>query len=211
MKKLLLILSVLSLALLPVSASTSWIGIQGFSSHSNKKTTYTLGSTHYTEDSTTTLGGTNIIGTLYPKDSSFGLGLQFGTAKMVKATNGNSKEDVSDYPLTFNTGVSGVYRVRASDTVALEFGVGLLFERMTKAANSDSSNEVIFSLDSASLLTSANILVALSDNFSLVGGITALSNLKTTGKVTSGNFIYRSDFAVTGYTLQTQIGVAFGI
>lgn len=209
MKKLLIALSLVSVALFPLSASPSWIGVQGFSSQSNRTTTYTLGSATYEEDSTATLGGMNIAGTIYPGDSPFGLGLQIGSAKMLKATNGNSDEDVSEYPLTYNTGVSGVYRLGTADSVALEFGLGLLFERMTKAANSDSS-EVIFTLDSLSLLTSANLLVSLSDKLSLMGGLTALSNLNTNGKVTSGSFTYESDFDVKGYTLQGQVGVALG-
>lgn len=212
MKKLLIVLfGLLALTLLPLAASPSWLGLQGFSSQSKRTTTYSLLGTTYAEDSTATLGGANFVGTIYPSDSPFGLGLQLGAAKMVKATNGNSEEDVSDYPRTHNVGVSGVYRLGASEAITLEFGMGLLFERMTKAANSDSSNEVIFTLDSLSLLTSANILVALSDSFSLVGGLTALSNLSTKGKVASGNFIYNSDFNVTGYTLQGQVGVAFSL
>ncbi len=208
MKKLLIVFSLVMAALFPLSASPSWIGVQGFSSQSNKTTTYTFGSTTYEEDSTANLRGINIVGTIYPGDSPFGLGLQIGSAKMLKATNGNSEEDVSDYPLTTNTGISGVYRLGATDSVALEFGLGLLFERMTKAANSDSS-EVIFTLDSMSLLTSANLLVSLSDSLSLMGGITSFSNLNTNGKVTSGNFTYDSDFDVKGYTLQSQVGIAF--
>lgn len=209
MKKILLALGLISIALFPLSASPSWMGIQGFSSQSNKTTTYSFAGVDTEEDSTATLGGLNIAGTLYPGDSPFGLGLQFGAAKMLKATNGSSDENVSDYPLTYNGAVSGVYRLGASDLIALEFGAGLLFERMTKAANSDSS-EVIFTLDSLSLFTSANLLVNLSDTLSLVGGITALSNLNTNGKVTSGSFTYDSDFDVKGYTLQGQVGVALG-
>lgn len=88
--------------------------------------------------------------------------------------------------------------------------MGLLFERMTRSANSGSS-EVLFTLDSLSLATTANLLVSLSDNLSLVGGITAISNLRTNGQVASGSFSYDRDFKVSGYTLQGQAGVAFNI
>jgi len=211
MKKILLVIGLVSVALFPLSSSPSWMGIQGFSSHSNKTTTYSVGSLSTEEKSTATLGGIHIAATIYPGDSSFGLGLQVGAAKMLKATNGSSDEDVEDYPLTYSGGVSGIYRLEASDAIGFEFGAGLLFERMTKAANSDSSNEVIFTLDSLSLLTSANLVMALSDNLFLVGGITALSNLNTNGKVSSGSFTYDSDFDVRGYTLQGQLGVAFNL
>ena len=210
MKKPLLLISLLSIALISLSASSSWIGVQGFSSHGNKTTTYKLGSAEFKEESSTILSGVNITGSIYPGDSAFGLGLQIGTAKMVKATNGSSEEDVSDYPLTWNGGISGLYRLGAADSVALEFGIGLLSERMTKAANS-SGSEVIFTLDSLGLITSANLLVALSDNLSLVGGITAVSNLHTKGKVTSGNLAYDKDFKTSGYALQGQVGVGFNL
>ena len=210
MKKLLVTLSIVSVALFSLSASSSWIGVQGFSSQSNKTTTYSLLGVTSEEDSTATLGGMHIAGTLYTGESPFGLGLQFGAAKMLKATNGSSEEDVEDYPLTYNGAASGVYRLGVSDMIVMEFGAGLLFERMTRAANSDSS-EVIFTLDSLSLFTSANLLVTLSDDLSLVGGITALSNLNTNGKVTSGSFTYEPDFDVRGYTLQGQVGVAFSL
>ncbi len=211
MKKILLAFALVSTALFPLSAFPSWIGIQSFTSHSNKTTTYTAGPLTYKEGSTATLGGITVASSLYSGDSPIGLGLQFGVAKMLKATNGSSEEDVSDYPLTYNGAASGVYRVEPSQKIALEFGVGLLFERMTRAANSGGGSEVVFTLDSLSLLTSANLFVTLSDDLALLGGITALSNLNTNGKVTSGTFAYESDFDVRGYTLQGQIGVAFSL
>lgn len=210
MKKLILAFTLASIALLPLSASPSRVGVQGFSSHTNKTTTYTTGVVTYKEKSTADLGGINIAGSFYPGDSSFGIGAQFGAAKLYKATNGSSEEDVSDYPLTWRGGASALYHLGMSDKSALEFGMGLLFERMTRSANSGSS-EVLFTLDSLSLATTANLLVSLSDNLSLVGGITAISNLRTNGQVASGSFSYDRDFKVSGYTLQGQAGVAFNI
>ncbi len=210
MKKSLLIFSLLSITLFALPASPSWIGLMGFSSHGNKTTTYKLGGAEFEEKSTTTLSGMQITGSIYPGSSPFGIGLQLGSAKMLKATNGSSDEDVSDYPLTLSGSVSGLYRLGVSEKVVFEFGLGLQSEKMTKAANSGGS-EVIFSLHSLGLLTSANLLIGLSDNFSLVGGITGLSNLKTNGRVTSGSFAYDKDFKVSGYALQGQIGVAFNL
>lgn len=131
MKKLILAFTLASIALLPLSASPSRVGVQGFSSHTSKTTTYTTGVVTYKEKSTADLGGINIAGSFYPGDSSFGIGAQFGAAKLYKATNGSSEEDVSDYPLTWRGGASALYHLGMSDKSALEFGMGLLFERMT--------------------------------------------------------------------------------
>lgn len=91
---------------LPLVASSIWIKAQAFSSHSNKTTTYSLGNVTLEEKSTATLAGLNAGLSLYPGDSSFGLGLQLGAGKMLSATNGSSDEDVSGYPLTWNSGVT---------------------------------------------------------------------------------------------------------
>lgn len=210
MKKLATVLLLATITLLPLAASSSWIGMQGFSSQTNKTTTYSNGPLTIKEESSATLGGITLAGSFYSGDSPFGVGLQLGKAKIQKATNGSSDEDVSDYPLTWRGGISGLYRLGLSDKVALEFGLGLLFDRMTRSANSGGS-EVLFFLDSLSLSTAANLLVALSDNFSLVGGITALSNLHTVGTVQSGSFSYDREFKVSGYTLEGQVGVAFSL
>jgi len=208
MKKILLFSLALSLCTLSLFASNSWFGIQAFGAQKDETTTYTILGIDITEDSTATLGGLMLSGTLYPReDSAVGIGYQFGVSKLLAATNGSTEEDVEDYPLTYRGAVTGQFGIGLSDMMSLELGAGLLYERLTKANNSD-SDEILVEFNTLSVLGNVNVLVNLSDSLSLVGGVNLAIPLTTQGKITGGNLSYDTEFAVKGYTLLGQIGVA---
>ena len=208
MKKILLFSLALSLCTLSLFASKSWIGVQGYGSHINETTTYTILGVDISQESTATMGGLMLAGTLYPSEASgFGIGYQLGASKMLAATNGTYEENVEDYPLTFRGGLTGQYGLELSDMMSLELGAGLLYERLTKAANSDSDAWLV-EFNTLSVLGTVNMLFNLSESFAIVGGVNLSFPLTTQGKITGGDLSYDTDFEVKGYSLLGQVGVA---
>lgn len=210
MKKALFTVMVILLATGALFASQSWIGLQATGSSVKETSTFTiLGVTTPEQEHTATLSGVNIVGTIYPGDSSIGIGFQAGSAKTLEDKRGSSDQDVSGYPLTMNAGVTGTFRLNMTEMIAFELGAGLLYERIIHTYDVFGT-DVVTSLDTLSLLTSANLVFHLSDSLALVGGIGVAFPLTTTAKATNGSVDYDKEFEVKGYTATAKIGVALG-
>ncbi|WP_320130081.1 hypothetical protein [uncultured Sphaerochaeta sp.] len=77
MKKTLLLVLVLCFCTFSMFASKSWFGVEGFATRSEETTTYTVVGIDFDQDSTATLMGVAVSGTLFPSENSpIGLGYQ---------------------------------------------------------------------------------------------------------------------------------------
>ncbi len=203
MKKTLILCTIILLVTGFLFASPSWIGVQGVGSYQQNTTTFTSGD----QESTTTLGGVNIAGTLYPGEAPLGIGFQFGASKTTEATRGTSDLDVSDYPLTWNGGVMAKVKVGMSEMLALELGAGLMYER-TITTYDFGLYEANTTLNTLSVLTAADLVAHLSDSLAIVGGVGVSFPLTTKGiyEDNVGTSI-EDDFDVKGYTVSGKVGV----
>lgn len=209
MKKLLIVLGLVSVALFPLSASPSWIGVQGIGSYKQETITSNVVGTTIDEEHTANLAGLQIAGTLYPGESPIGIGFQFGSVKTYADKRISSEMDVSEYPLTWNGGLTGKFRASLTEMLALEIGAGLSYARMAQTYDIAGS-DVIATLNTLSLLTSADLVVHLGDKLALVGGVGASFPLNTQATFTSGSIEYERELDVKGYTISGQVGVALG-
>ncbi len=102
------------------------------------------------------------------------------------------------------------FRAGMTEMVALELGAGLMYER-TVATYEFLGFEAEATLNTLSVLTTADLVVHLSDSLALVGGVGVSFPLTTQGTYTDnvGTSI-EDDFDVKGYTVSGKIGVALG-
>lgn len=208
MKKTSVLIIVLILLAFSLSAASNKIGAQIFTWASNQAIT-TGGSSFDNEE---TGIGIIVAGSYYPSEqSSFGLGYQIG-ATTVHDTyiDGTHVPSSSNDPTTWRGGLAAQYSADLSAVLTLELGAGLLYEFVTDSSTSGGI-ETRITLTTLSLLSSANLLINLTDTFALVGGIGVSFPLTTNLKGSSGGITVEPDFDVSGYTFQAQIGVAFSI
>jgi len=193
-------------------ASKSWFGVEGFTTHSEENKTYTFLGVNSSEDSTVTLMGIAISGTIFPnQETPFGIGYQIGAGKIIAATNGSSEEDVSDYPLTFRGSLLFKYNVAFSKQFSMEFGAGGLYESMTREGFSEDTTVVTVEYNTLSFIANTNLLFHVSDSFALLGGVSIATPLSNKITLSSESLSYNDDIAVTGYTVLGQLGLAFSL
>jgi len=173
-------------------------------------TTYTLFSVATEEEHTATLIGLDIAGTLYPSESPIGIGVQLGFAKAISATRGSSDQDVEDYPLTWNGGITGEFMLPISEVLALELGGGLSYEYALKIFDIGSNSDIETTLNTLTAIASANLVFHLSDPLTIVGGIGASLPLATKAKFELSSISYTEDVDVSGFTVKGKIGMALG-
>ena len=212
MKKTLLLVLVLCFGTFSIFASKSWFGVEGFTTYSEETTTYTVLGIDFPEDSNATLMGIAVSGTLFPSENSpFGLGYQIGISKLVNATHGSSQDDVSDYPLTWRGSLSCQYSADFTKKLSMQFGVGALYESMTRGADNDNSEAVVIKYNTFSFIANTDLLFHVSDSLVLLGGVSIAIPLHSQATVTSGDFSIDPGIAVKGYTVLGQLGVAFSL
>jgi len=210
MKKTLLSLSIILLTTGLIFASPSWIGIHGTGSYKQENTSFSVGASTIDEDHTARLAGLAIAGTIYLQGAPVGIGFLLGSSKTTEATRGSSSVDVSDFPLTWNAGVSGKFRSSMSEMLALEIGAGIQYELITQTSSIGGS-DVDTALSTFSLLTSADVVVHLGDSLALVGGIGASFPFSTRAKFVSGSVSYENeDIDRKGYAINGKVGLALG-
>ncbi len=203
MKKSLILFTVILLVTGFLFASPSWIGVQGVGAY--QQNTTTIGGSE--QKNTATLGGLNIAGTIYAGESPLGIGFQFGAAKTLNAQRDSTDLNVEDYPLTWNGGVMAKYRLGMSEMLALEFGAGLMYERIINTYDFG-SYEAETNLNTLSMLTAADVVVHLSDSLALVGGIGVSFPLTTKGTYEDNiGTSLEDEFDVKGYTFNGKVGV----
>lgn len=203
MKKSLFLITSILLATGLLFASPSWIGVQGVGAYQQNTTTIGV----VEQENTATLGGMNIAGTLYPGESPFGVGFQFGAAKTINAKRGSTDLNVDDYPLTWNGGVMAKFKIGMSEMLALELGAGLMYERIINTYDI-LGYEAETNLNTLSVLTAADLVVHLSDSLALIGGVGVTIPLTTKGtyKDIIGTSI-EDEYDVKGYTFSGKVGV----
>lgn len=154
--------------------------------------------------------GIIVAGSYYPSiGSSFGLGYQLGATSTKEITTGGMTS-TPDGPLTWRGGITGQYRTDVSPLLGIEIGAGLLFER-AKDSDSSSGTLITMTVSDINLLTSATLLVNLTDDFSLVGGIDLALPLYASIKIRSGGLMVQPDVKVKGSAFQGRLGVVFNI
>ncbi len=200
MKKTLIVLVITILTTGLLFATPSWIGVQGTGSVKQETGT---------EDHTIIPIGLNIVGTIYLSDAPIGIGFQGGFAKTALHNRDGSELEVKDYPLTWNLGATGKFKLDMTDLLALELGLGLIYERYARIGNIIGTDYVI-NFDTLSAFIASDLLIHLSDSFAIVGGINVAFPLTEVGKYTIGDSSFTVDYDVKGYTLTGKLGIAIG-
>lgn len=207
MKKTSLLVIVLLLLVFSLSAGTNRIGAQVFAWSSDETMTIAGSSGSVLESG----AGIVIVGSYYPStDSTFGLGYLVGAASTNEATMGGVTVDVSDEPTTWLAGITGQYSADLSALLGLEVGAGFQYEFQSDSTTSSGVTTSV-SISTLSFLGTANLLVNLSDSFSLIGGLGLAIPLATTYEATTGGISISPDVEITGSTLQAKVGVSFRI
>lgn len=211
MKKTSLLTTVLLLLVVTLSATPNWVSFQALSWASEQ--TVTAGFLGFSSSASVQESGQGlkILGTYYTgQDSLYGLGFQFGATALHERTVDGTKFVTSPSDtVTWRGGVTGQYRADISTFLGLELGAGLLYE-LTKDTVSNDRNPTI-TTNIYSLLTSANLLVNLTEKFSFIGGIEVSFPFMSSAKLTAGSVSTEPTFEVKGHTTQIQAGVAFRI
>lgn len=211
MRKALLMVFILCFCVFSTFASKSWFGIEGFTTRSEETRIYNLLGIDFSEDSTATVMGIAVSGTLFPnQESPLGIGYQIGAGKIIEATQGSSQEDVSDYPLTWRGSLSIQYGATFTEQLSMELGVGGLYESMTRGADSNNP-EVIVEYNMLSFIANTKLLLKMSDSLAILGGLSVSTPLSSETTVTSGSISYGSYINVIGYTILGQLGLALSL
>lgn len=200
MKKTLIVLVITILTTGLLFATPSWIGVQGTGSVKQETGT---------EDHTIIPIGLNIVGTISLSEAPIGIGFQGGFAKTAIHTRDGSELEVEDYPLTWNVGATGKFRLAMTDLLVLELGAGLMYERYARTGDILGTDYVI-NLNTLSALLASDLLIHLSDSFALVGGIDVAFPLIEEGTYSIGGSSYTVDYDVKGYTFTGKFGIALG-
>lgn len=211
MKKAYLLSLVLLFVAYSVSAAQSWIGVEAFTATCRNNPSLAVWGVQVEGETSATSLGMNISGTIYPvKKSSFGFGFQIGASEIHEISGTSTEVDLSEYPLAWRGGLSGHYHTHVFGNLSMELGMGILAERMHKAVGSGNA-EIRATLNSLSLLFTANLLLPLSDAFSIVGGIGSSLPLCTQRKISRGDNTDKANIDVEGITVQAQIGISLAL
>ena len=198
------------LSVFSVSASASWVGVQGLLWNSDLTITTSIGGSSSTASGKAKGVGIILAGSFYPStDSSLGLGYQLGATSTNKVTVGGVTTSPDD-PLTWRGGLTGQYRADLSPLLGIEIGAGLLFEHL-KDSEVFSGTTVTMKANTFNLLTSANLLVSVTESFSLVGGVSFVLPISASYKMTGGGMSVEPDVDIEGHAFQAQLGVAFAL
>jgi hypothetical protein len=201
MKKIWIVFAITLLATGFLFASPSWIGMQGTASVKQETGT--------DEEHTIVPIGLNIAGTAYLGEAPVGIGFQGGFTKTALHKRDGSEVEAKEYPLTWNIGATGKFRLNMSDLLALELGGGLMYEhyaRIGKVLGTD--YEITF--DTLSAIIASDLIIQLSDSLAIVGGVDVAFPLTATGKYTAFGTTYTVDYEVKGYAFTGKIGMALG-
>ena len=179
-------------------AAPSWIGVQGTGSVKQETGT---------EDHTIIPIGLNIAGTIGIGDAPVGIGFQAGFAKTALHKRDGAEVEVEDYPLMWNVGATGKYRVDMSDLLSLELGAGLMYERYARTGNILGVDYII-NFNTLSAVIVSDVLIHLSESLAIVGGVDIAFPLTEQGEYTLAGSSFTADYDVKGYTITGKLGVA---
>ncbi len=211
MKKTYSLILTLLLITYSLSAAQSWIGVQAFASTSRNNPALSLWGVQLEGESRATFAGVTVSGTIFPtKKSSFGLGFLIGASEMHMIESNTTGSDLSDYPLAWRGSLSGIYHTTMFGSIAMELGMGIAAERMHKAVGSGNT-EIRATLNALSFLCSANLLLPLSDSFSLVGGVGSSLPLYTQRKIARGDSTDKANIDVEGITVHAVVGISLAL
>ena len=201
MKKTCIVLAITLLTMGLLFASPSWVGVQGIASVKQETGT---------EEHTIIPIGLNIAGTIYlGEELPVGIGFQGGFTKTALHKRDGAEMEAKDYPLTWNIGATGKFRLNMSDLLALELGAGLMYERYARTGDILGSDYVI-NFDTLSALVVSDLVINLSDTLAIVGGVDLAFPLTAKGKYSIGSISNTVDYDVKGYTLTGKLGIALG-
>jgi hypothetical protein len=192
-------------------AAQSWIGVQAFTTTNRNNPALAVWGVELEGESVADFSGANIAASIYPvKKSSFGFGFQIGASEMYSISSNTTEVDLSDYPLSWKGSLSAQYHTHIFGHLSMELGMGILAERMNKAVNSGDT-EIRATLNSLSLLATTNLLLPLSDTFSLVGGVGASLPLCTQRKIGRADNTDKAIIDVEGITVHAQVGISLAL
>ena len=211
MKKTYVLTLLLLLFSFSLFAASSWIGVQAFTTSSRNNPALAIWGADLEGESVATLAGANISGSVYPvKGSPFGFGFQVGASEMYGITSSTPSIDLSEYPLAWRASLSAQYHTQIFGYISMELGMGLLVERMNKAVGSGDT-EIRATLNSLSFLSSINLLLPISDAFSLIGGIGASLPIYTQRKISRCDNTDKTNVDVEGITVHAQVGISLAL
>ena len=196
MKKIGLLLFLHLVLSLSLFASPSWIGVQGITWHSEQTATATDMGISSTSSGSDEGIGLIISGSLF-LGSEYGLGFQFGA----------TKNNQHDSPLAWRGALTIQYSSTISESISLEFGTGVLYERLTSTYSS-SATEYHMTVQSYSLYSSTNIVFHLAGGLALVGSVSMALPLFTNAEVSRMGLTTNPEMHVTGFTVEALLGVA---
>lgn len=200
MKKTCIVLAITLLTMGLLFASPSWVGVQGTASVKQETGT---------EEHIIVPIGLNIAGTIYLGEAPVGIGFQGGFTKTALHKRDGSEMEVKDYPLTWNIGATGKFRLNMTELIALELGGGLMYERYARTGKV-LGQEYVINFDTLSALIASDLVIHLSDSLAFVGGIDLAFPLTAKGEYTALGTTYTVDYDVKGYTLTGKLGIALG-
>jgi len=200
MKKTWIVLAITLLTMGLLFASPSWVGVQGIASVKQETGT---------EEHTIIPIGLNIAGTIYLGEVPVGIGFQGGFTKTAVHKKDGSDMEVKEYPLTWNIGATGKFRLNMSDLLALELGAGLMYEHYARTGDVLGSDYKIY-FDTLSALIASDLVINLSDTLAIVGGVDLAFPLTAKGTYSLGGSSIEVDHDVKGYTLTGKLGIALG-
>lgn len=199
MRKLGLVAVILLFLSLPLFASSSWIGVQSVRWHSEQTATATYEGESYTTSGSDEGEGLIISGSLY-LESDYGLGFQFGAMKASEP----------DPPLSWRGALTTLYGSNISDFFILEFGTGVLYERITDTYTRGGI-DFQATVKSFSFYSTTSLVLYFGDYFSFVGGMAIALPLFAQAEITSGGGSIRPEMHIRGFTYEAQIGMAFNL
>lgn len=211
MKKPFVVTLLLLLFSFSLFAAQSWIGVQALTSTSRNNPAFAVWGVELEGESIASFAGANISCSIYPiKRSSFGFGFQIGASEMHEISSTTPEVDLSDYPLAWRGSLSAHYHTHMFGPLSMELGMGVSAERMHKAVGSGNM-EIRATINALSFLTTINLLLPLSDSFSLMGGVSASLPLYTQRKIARGEYTDKANIDVEGITVHAQIGISLAL
>jgi len=200
MKKTWIVLAITLLTMGLLFASPSWVGVQGIASVKQETGT---------EEHTIVPIGLNIAGTAYLGEAPVGIGFQGGFTKTALHKRDGSEMEAKDYPLTWNIGATGKFRLNMTELLALELGGGLMYERYARTGDILGSDYVI-NFNTLSALVVSDLVIHLSDSLAIVGGVDVAFPLTSKGEYSFFGVTKTVDYDVKGYSLIGKLGIALG-
>ncbi|MDD5704167.1 MAG: hypothetical protein PHU23_19205 [Dehalococcoidales bacterium] len=198
-----------SVCLVPVYSASSHIGVDGGVSFSKETSTISFGGASVTGESTGISGQFILNGVTFFDKTNLGIGYMAGFGKAISGTLNGEDVDVSNYPLSWLVGLTGVYHISVNSELSAEIGAGLLYESSTDSEEIEEGTTVDVTVSTISIVLNGGLVYNLTENLAVsLRGIIS-TPMYTTWKFSSGGFSYEQEVRVVGIAGAPQIGIVY--